>query len=132
MQHNVNTVGSDLAKTILPLVGTDTPGTRVWRQRRTRQALGPFLAQLPRCPLAWRPVAGPSTGRANGANTASKSHAWRPRWSRPTYHRINPIGALPQRALQQGRGRPCAWCPARTATRRLAPRGRRGSRQGLE
>jgi len=47
MQHNVCTVGIDLAKTIFPLVGTAITGTMVWRQRLTRHARVPFLAPLP-------------------------------------------------------------------------------------
>jgi transposase len=47
MKQNVYTVGIDLAKKIFHLVGTDTTGKIVWRKRLTRQALGPFMAQLP-------------------------------------------------------------------------------------
>src|SRR5919106_2138900 len=47
MQHNVSTVGIDLAKKIFHLVGTDTTGKIVWRKRLTRHALVPFMAQLP-------------------------------------------------------------------------------------
>jgi transposase len=47
MQHNVHTVGIDLAKKIFHLVGTDTTGKIVWRKQLTRHALAPFMAQLP-------------------------------------------------------------------------------------
>jgi transposase len=47
MKQNVYTVGIDLAKTIFHLVGTDTTGKIVWRKRLTRNALVPFMAQLP-------------------------------------------------------------------------------------
>jgi transposase len=47
MKHNSTTVGIDLAKQIFLLVGMDTPGKIVWRQRLTRHALVPLLAQLP-------------------------------------------------------------------------------------
>ena len=47
LQHKSTTVGSALANTIFPLVGMDTTGQMVWRQRLPRHALVPFLAQLP-------------------------------------------------------------------------------------
>src|ERR671919_1420524 len=47
MQHNLSTLGIDLAKKIFHLVGTDTTGKIVWRKRLTRHALVPFMAQLP-------------------------------------------------------------------------------------
>ena len=47
MKQNVSTVGIDLAKKIFHLVGTDTTGKIVWRKRLTRNALAPFMAQLP-------------------------------------------------------------------------------------
>jgi transposase len=47
MKQNVSTVGIDLAKKIFHLVGTDTTGRIVWRKRLTRNALVPFMAQLP-------------------------------------------------------------------------------------
>jgi transposase len=47
MQHNVSTVGIDLAKKLFHLVGMDTTGKMVWRKQLTRHALGPFMAQLP-------------------------------------------------------------------------------------
>jgi transposase len=47
MKQTVSTVGIDLAKKIFHLVGTDTTGKIVWRKRLTRNALAPFMAQLP-------------------------------------------------------------------------------------
>jgi transposase len=47
MKPNVSTVDIDLAKKIFHLVGTDTTGRIVWRKRLTRNALVPFMAQLP-------------------------------------------------------------------------------------
>jgi transposase len=47
MKQNVSTVGIDLAKKIFHLVGTDTTGRIVWRKRLARNALVPFMAQLP-------------------------------------------------------------------------------------
>jgi len=47
MQQQVNTVAIDLAKKVFHLVGTDTTGKILWRKRLTRQALMPFMAQLP-------------------------------------------------------------------------------------
>ncbi len=47
MKQNVSTVGIDLAKKIFHLVGTDTTGKIVWHKRLTRNALVPFMAQLP-------------------------------------------------------------------------------------
>jgi transposase len=47
MKQDVSTVGIDLAKKIFHLVGTDTTGKIVWRKRLTRNALVPFMAQLP-------------------------------------------------------------------------------------
>ena len=47
MQQEVNTVAIDLAKKVFHLVGTDTTGKILWRKRLTRQALMPFMAQLP-------------------------------------------------------------------------------------
>lgn len=47
MTQHGSTVGSDLAKNIFPLVGTDTTGRMVWRTRLTRHALVPLMAQLP-------------------------------------------------------------------------------------
>src|SRR5262245_47711544 len=47
LQHKSTTVGSALANTIFPLVGMDTTGTMVWRQRLPRPALVPLLAPLP-------------------------------------------------------------------------------------
>jgi transposase len=47
MKQSVYTVGIDLAKKIFHLVGTDTTGKIVWRKRLTRNALVPFMAQLP-------------------------------------------------------------------------------------
>jgi transposase len=44
---NVNHVGIDLAKKVFHLVGTDTTGKILWRKRLTRNALMPFMAQLP-------------------------------------------------------------------------------------
>jgi transposase len=46
-KQNVNNVGIDLAKKVFHLVGTDTTGKILWRKRLTRNALMPFMAQLP-------------------------------------------------------------------------------------
>jgi transposase len=47
MKQELSTVAIDLAKKILHLVGADTTGRILWRKRPTRNALMPFLAQLP-------------------------------------------------------------------------------------
>jgi len=47
MKQKVNNVGIDLAKNVFHLVGTDTRGTILWRKRLARNALMPFMAQLP-------------------------------------------------------------------------------------
>jgi transposase len=47
MKQALNTVAIDLAKKVFPLVGTDTTGKILWRKRLTRNALMPFMAQLP-------------------------------------------------------------------------------------
>jgi transposase len=47
MTQQLRTVAIDLAKKVLHLVGADTTGKILWRTRLTRQALMPFIAQLP-------------------------------------------------------------------------------------
>jgi transposase len=68
-QQNVCTVGSDLAKNIFHLVGTDATGQIVWRKRLTRHALGPLLAQLPPVPI--------------GMEACGGAHAWARPWRPP-------------------------------------------------
>src|SRR5262249_855867 len=58
MKQNVCTVGIDLAKKILHLVGTDITGKIVWRKRLTRHALVPFLAQVPPVPIGMEACGG--------------------------------------------------------------------------
>jgi transposase len=47
MKQELSTVAIDLAKKIFHLVGADSTGKILWRKRLTRNALMPFLAQLP-------------------------------------------------------------------------------------
>jgi hypothetical protein len=47
MTQQLHTVAIDLAKKVFHLVGADTTGKILWRKRLTRQALMPFIAQLP-------------------------------------------------------------------------------------
>ena len=47
MTQQPSIVGIDLAKRIFPLVGMDATGHVVLRKRLTREALLPFIAQLP-------------------------------------------------------------------------------------
>jgi len=47
MKQELSTVAIDLAKKIFHLVGADSTGKIVWRKRLTRNALMPFMAQLP-------------------------------------------------------------------------------------
>ncbi len=47
MKQELSTVAIDLAKKVFHLVGTDTTGKILWRKRLTRDALMPFMAQLP-------------------------------------------------------------------------------------
>jgi transposase len=47
MKQELSTVAIDLAKKVFHLVGADTSGKILWRKRLTRNALMPFLAQLP-------------------------------------------------------------------------------------
>jgi transposase len=47
MQQALHTGAIDLAQQVLHLVGADTTGNILWRTRLTRQALRPFIAQLP-------------------------------------------------------------------------------------
>jgi transposase len=47
MTPQFRTVAIDLAQTVFHLVGADTTGQILWRQRLTRQALMPLIAQLP-------------------------------------------------------------------------------------
>lgn len=47
MKQNPSVLGIDLAKRIFPLVGMDDAGHVVLRKRLTRDALMPYIAQLP-------------------------------------------------------------------------------------
>jgi transposase len=47
MKQELNTVAVDLAKKVFHLVGSDTTGKILWRKRLSRNALTPFIAQLP-------------------------------------------------------------------------------------
>lgn len=47
MKQELSTVAIDLAKKVFHLVGTDTTGQILWRKRLSRNALMPFIAQLP-------------------------------------------------------------------------------------
>jgi transposase len=47
MNQQLSTVAIDLAKKVFHLVGTDTTGNILWRKRLSRNALMPFIAQLP-------------------------------------------------------------------------------------
>jgi transposase len=47
MHQELNTVAIDLAKKVFHLVGTDSTGKMLWRKRLTRDAVMPFMAQLP-------------------------------------------------------------------------------------
>jgi transposase len=47
MKQELSTVAIDLAKKIFHLVGADRTGKMLWRKRLTRNALMPFMAQLP-------------------------------------------------------------------------------------
>jgi transposase len=47
MKQELSTVAIDLAKKIFHLVGADSTGKILWRKRLTRNALMPFMAQLP-------------------------------------------------------------------------------------
>ena len=47
MKQELSTVAIDLAKKVFHLVGTDTTGNILWRKRLSRNALLPFIAQLP-------------------------------------------------------------------------------------
>ena len=47
MKHELSAVAIDLAKKIFHLVGADRTGKILWRKRLTRNALMPFMAQLP-------------------------------------------------------------------------------------
>ena len=47
MKQELSTVAIDLAKKIFHLVGADRTGKILWRKRLTRNALMPFIAQLP-------------------------------------------------------------------------------------
>ena len=47
MKHELSAVAIDLAKKIFHLLGADRTGKILWRKRLTRNALMPFMAQLP-------------------------------------------------------------------------------------
>jgi transposase len=47
MTQELSTVAIDLAKKVFHLVGADTTGKILWRKRLSRNALMPFIAQLP-------------------------------------------------------------------------------------
>ena len=47
MKQELSTVAIDLAKKVFHLVGSDATGKILWRKRLTRNALMPFIAQLP-------------------------------------------------------------------------------------
>jgi transposase len=73
MQQNVGTIGIDLAKNIFHLVGTDTTGKIVWRQRLTRHALRLFIAPLPPVTI--------------GVEACGGAHDWARQW-RPQGHHV--------------------------------------------
>jgi transposase len=72
MQHHVCTVGTDLAKKLFHLVGTDPTGKIVWRKRLTRHALLPFTAQLPPVPI--------------GLEACGGAHYWARQLRHPGHH----------------------------------------------
>lgn len=47
MQQELSTVAIDLAKKVFHLVGSDSTGKILWRKRLSRNALMPFIVQLP-------------------------------------------------------------------------------------
>src|SRR5688572_2583726 len=47
MKQELSTVAVDLAKKVFHLVGNDATGKILWRKRLSRNALMPFIAQLP-------------------------------------------------------------------------------------
>lgn len=47
MKQELSTVAIDLAKKVFHLVGSDRTGKMLWRKRLSRNALMPFIAQLP-------------------------------------------------------------------------------------
>jgi transposase len=47
MKQNPSVLGIDLAKRVFHVVGMDATGNVVLRKRLTREALLPFIAQLP-------------------------------------------------------------------------------------
>jgi len=83
MKPEMSVLGIDMAKRVVHVVGMDERGTSVWRKRLSRQDLMPFIAKLPPCASAWKPVAGPMTGRDAFANMGTKSSLWRPSSSNP-------------------------------------------------
>ena len=59
------TVGLDIAKSMFQLHGTDRLGQPVLRRKLPRSKMLEFFANLPSCRVAWRPVAGHTTGLAS-------------------------------------------------------------------
>jgi hypothetical protein len=77
MKQELSTVAIDLAKKIFHLVGADTTGKILWRKRLTRNALMPFLAQLPPVLIGIEACGGRMTGPDASASMATKLSSWR-------------------------------------------------------
>src|SRR5213080_2077265 len=63
MKPEMSVLGIDIAQRVFHAVGMDERGRIVWRKRLSRHDLIPFLANLPQCSSAWKPVAARITGR---------------------------------------------------------------------
>jgi transposase len=66
MKHEINVLGSDIAKHVFHAVGMDDRGNIVYRKRLSRHALMPFLAQLPPVRI--------------GIEACGGAHYWAPRF----------------------------------------------------
>ena len=76
MKQELSTVAIDLAKKVFHLVGTDTTGNILWRKRLSRNALMPFIAQLPPVLIGMEACGGaPLLGQAlSRARPRSQAH----------------------------------------------------------
>jgi transposase len=72
MKQEMSVLGIDIAKRVFHAVGMDDTGKIVCRKRLARHDLMPFLAKLPRCSSAWKPVAARMTGRDAAAGMATR------------------------------------------------------------
>jgi transposase len=76
MTQQLSTVAIDLAKKVFHLVGADTTGKILWRTRLTRQALMPFIAQLPPVLIGMEACGGAhdwATNRARRSFTSART-----------------------------------------------------------